>query len=110
MRKLAFLLCLLGLMSGISLAQEQTPYDIALALILEAEASSATELDLSRLGLTELPPEIGNLSDLRVLSLDFNELRHLPSEIGNLTNLQVLGLFNNELSSLPTEIGLICKA
>ena len=34
-------------------------YQEALELILEAKDSGATELDLSGMGLAELPPEIG---------------------------------------------------
>ena len=73
MKKLAFLLCLLGLVSGISIAQEQTPYDIALERILEAEASGATYLSLSYLGLPELPSEIGNLPNLTHFNVSNNE-------------------------------------
>jgi len=37
--------------------------------------------------LTELPKEIGNLTNLTELNLTGNELTELPKEIGNLTNL-----------------------
>jgi internalin A len=83
----------------------QTPYEIALQRIEEAEADGATSLDLSSLGLTELPPEIGNLTNLQHLFLNFNQLMSLPSEIGNLSNLQSLNLENNKLTSLSPEIG-----
>jgi internalin A len=100
---LALLLCL----SLPSLAQDNspTPYEIALQRIEEEEASGATELDLHGLGLTELPPEIGNLTRLEILALGNNELISLPPQIGNLNNLRVLYLHDNELSELPPEIG-----
>ena len=61
-------------------------------------------------GLTgEIPPEIGNLTNLTVLMLFLNQLTGtIPSEIGNLTNLGVddaLQLYNNQLSGqIPQEV------
>jgi Leucine-rich repeat (LRR) protein len=52
-----------------------------------------------------LPPEIGQLKNLRRLALYNNHLTTLPPEIGQLSNLQVLGLEENNLSILPAEIG-----
>jgi Leucine-rich repeat (LRR) protein len=106
MRKLALLLVLL-LFSLPSIAQEDepTPYEIALQRIQEAEASRTIHLNLSELGLTELPPEIGNLAYLQDLLLSYNYLHELPPEMGNLTNLQRLYLNGNQLVSLPSEIG-----
>jgi len=48
-----------------------------------------TELDLSNSGLTgEIPPEIGNLTNLSYLNLEDNQLTgSIPPEIGNLTKL-----------------------
>ena len=107
MRRILFAICLLLGMASLSLAQDetQTPYDIALERILEAERTEATLLDLSNLQLTELPPEIGNLHSLQELNLWGNKLSSLPPEIGNLSNLQTLYLGDNQLSSLPPEIG-----
>jgi len=48
-----------------------------------------------------LPPGIGNLSGLRVLMLDTNELDVLPSEICLLTMLEKLSLSNNFIRTLP---------
>lgn len=84
---------------------QQTPYNIALDRIEVAKETPVVELDLSGLGLTELPPEIGNLTNLEKLWLDHNELTELPPEIGNLTNLQFLSLDQNALTELPHSFG-----
>ena len=56
---------------------------------------------------SEIPPEIGNLQNLRMLYLESNNLSgEIPLEIGNLPNLQVLCLHSNNLSGvIPNEIG-----
>ena len=90
-----------------------TPYNKALQKIAQAERDGATELDLSGMELTELPAEIGKLTQLTKLNLgirfgetgiSYNKLTSLPAEIGQLTNLLVLNLDTNSLSSLPAEI------
>lgn len=48
-----------------------------------------------------IPPQIGDLRQLRVLSLTGNGIGRLPAEIGLLENLQKLYLGDNNLSSLP---------
>lgn len=99
----ALILCLL-LATAIAAQEEtQTPYEIALHRIEEARVTGATILGLSGLGLTDLPPEIGSLSNLELLFLNDNLLNSLPPEIGNLSNLQLLVLNNNQLSSVPHE-------
>jgi Leucine-rich repeat (LRR) protein len=86
-------------------AQTQTPEEVALERIEAAAASEATELNLSDLGLTELPPEIGQLTNLQELDLWGNQLTVLPPEIGQLTNLRWLDVAGNQLTVLPPEIG-----
>jgi len=55
----------------------------------------------------EIPPEIGNLTNLTYLSLNYNQLTgEIPSEIGNLTSLTTLSLYVNQLTGeIPPEIG-----
>lgn len=96
---------MLLLTTGLLQAQEQTPYEITLERILEAERTGAIELDLMFIDLTQLPPEIGNLSNLQELWLSGNDLTSLPPEIGSLSHLQNLVLYSNELTNLPPEIG-----
>jgi len=53
-----------------------------------------------------IPPEIGNLTNLTFLKLSGNELAgEIPNEIGNLVNLDTLNLKGNHISALPENIG-----
>ena len=72
------------------------------------ESGRVTGLDLSDNGLNgEIPPELGNLSNLQVLVLSSNQLSgEIPSELGNLYNLKVMYLIYNLLSGeIPPELG-----
>lgn len=55
----------------------------------------------------EIPPEIGNLSNLEKITLWGNQLSGpIPPEIGSLTNLEELNLSDNQLSgSIPASLG-----
>jgi len=98
------------------------------ALISQAQKDHSVHLDLSYLSITELPTEIGSLTDLSELDLrgnileslpieithldqltrlylDDNMFRKLPAAVCDLTGLKVLGFSNNRLDSLPPEIG-----
>ena len=46
-----------------------------------------TNLNVDRNRLEELPPTVGNLVNLGVLSLRENQLRYLPHEIGTCAEL-----------------------
>ncbi|NJN60945.1 MAG: GTPase, partial [Coleofasciculaceae cyanobacterium RL_1_1] len=82
-----------------------------LDLLARAKAEGWKKLDLAGLDLEELPPEIGELTELEVLILGKldeetweskeNWLTALPPEIGQLSQLTKLDLWNNQLSSLP---------
>lgn len=53
----------------------------------------------------KLPSDIGKLTTLKHLNLNYCYLKSLPPEIGQLTSLKTLRLSNNNLKSLPPEIG-----
>lgn len=66
---------------------------------------SRTSLSLFGLGLTTLPPEIGQLAALMTLDLADNQLADLPPDICKLKALTELGLTRNQFTALPPEIG-----
>ncbi|MDM8523231.1 COR domain-containing protein [Desulfococcaceae bacterium HSG8] len=75
-----------------------------LKIIQKAEREQAVGLDLSMSGITELPPEIGQLKNLTYINLSHNKLDQLPKEIFQLKNLTKLYLRYNLLNTLPKEI------
>ncbi len=83
----------------------ESPEQIALDRIEKARRTKLLHLNLGGLGITHLPPEIGQLSSLQELYLQNNQLTALPPEIGQLSSLQELYLQNNQLAALPPEIG-----
>ena len=67
--------------------------------MVEAEAriqrvleSGETTLNLSELGLEQLPDRVVQLTQLHNLNLSDNQLHQLPKGISNLTQLQLLDL------------------
>jgi small GTP-binding protein len=76
----------------------------ALRLIEEAAETGATELYLNGQGLSKLPPEIGQLTQLTQLHLFNNQLTELHPELVQLTKLTLIDFSLNHLSHLPPEI------
>jgi hypothetical protein len=72
---------------------------------LATAARGYTWLDLSGMGLREIPPEVWDLTHLTQLDLSDNRLEVLPPEIARLANLERLYLDGNRLEALPPEIG-----
>jgi len=68
------------------------------------QAVESGKLDLCELQLTNLPPEVFELTNLKELYLDSNQLAELPAEIAQLVNLRVLSLTDNQLTNLPPTI------
>jgi len=89
--------------------EQQKAYGAALTKIEACRRGRKKTLTLKGLGLSHLPPEIGQLTTLMRLHLSDNELSSLPLEIGQLTALTELELSSNQLSSLPAEIGRLTK-
>ncbi len=63
-----------------------------------------TNLDLSGMHLTSLPPEIGKLTGLERLFLQINSLTALPPEFSELKQLKELNLSENQFIRTPEEI------
>ena len=84
-------------------------YRAAERKIEEARQSSAAELDLSGkpagARLTELPESLAELTQLRSLSVRYNNLTALPESLSQLAQLRSLQLGNNELTALPKSLG-----
>lgn len=82
-----------------------------------------TELNLDWHDLAELPGELKNLRQLRIISVcrdidglqtrpsakTNNKLRTIPSWVTDLPNLQSLFLSGNEIQSIPEDIGRLSK-
>ncbi|WP_207391839.1 leucine-rich repeat domain-containing protein [Neochlamydia sp. AcF84] len=80
-----------------------------LAQWIEEHGKEITFLRLDGLGLTSLPPEIGQLSQLQWLYLNDNQLTTIPAEIGQLSKMKWLYLNGNQLTTIPAEIGQLTQ-
>ena len=90
-----------------------SPEDLQ-ALIDRAHAEGWQELDLSGMGLTDLPPEIGKLIGLKKLVLGKfdsetferhgNELTAIPDVVFQLSQLEELHLSYNRITEIPDSI------
>ncbi|WP_114972656.1 leucine-rich repeat domain-containing protein [Rhodoferax ferrireducens] len=67
--------------------EQQQAYDTALERIETYRVPQSAYLDLKGLGLTRLPPQIVELTTLKMLDLSENQLSNLPPQIGQLTAL-----------------------
>jgi Leucine-rich repeat (LRR) protein len=87
----------------------------AVRRIHRAAEEKLTQLDLSGLGLDELPPEIGKCTQLETLLLAKfdeekrewvgNKLTEFPDAVLQLTNLKILNLSWNQITAIPEAIG-----
>jgi len=62
------------------------------------------KLNISDKGINEIPKEIRNLTNLRVLIADNNDIKELPSEVYQLKKLGLLSCMKNEISYISEEI------
>ena len=90
-------------------SSSKTPLEIAAQRIEEARWRPSIELDLSVLGLTELPDSLGQLTQLQRLILRGNRLTALPDSLGQLTQLWHLFLSDNQLTALPDSLGQLTQ-
>ncbi|WP_286292460.1 leucine-rich repeat-containing protein kinase family protein [Vibrio apostichopi] len=73
------------------------------------QLNGITRLQLSE-GLTEFPLEILELADsLEILDLSGNQLSDLPEELSQLTNLRIIFASNNLFTHLPDVLGTLPK-
>jgi Leucine-rich repeat (LRR) protein len=86
-------------------SKSDTAYETALQRIEECRKKQIFSLDLSGLGLTTIPTEIGQLNALTSLNLSRNQLTTIPNEIGQLNALTSLDLAGNQLTTIPNVIG-----
>ncbi len=97
---------------GVTLAEDDLTQTLC-ELLFPHEYAICLDIRLTGLNLSNnhlrgsIPPELGNLTDLRQLDLRANQLSgRIPPEVGRLTNLQYLNLQENQLSgSIPPEVG-----
>lgn len=87
--------------SGLDAIQAYFKQKSVLNAIQNAKDNQLFKLDLSDRGITELPATLFELKDLKILSLEGNELWDVPDAIKQLQSLEVLDLSNNQLVNVP---------
>ncbi len=85
------------------MAKDKAYYE-AVKKIEEARLSKELNLDLRKMGLTELPDSFEELKNLQTLNLSFNQLEVLPKSFWKLTNLRSLNLSENYFSVIPDSV------
>nr|KJB81288.1 hypothetical protein B456_013G137100 [Gossypium raimondii] len=65
------------------------------------------ELDFEGAPLTYIPEELGNLFNLKYLSIRDTKVKKLPRSLGKLHKLQTLDLKHSFVSELPVEINML---
>jgi Leucine-rich repeat (LRR) protein len=73
-------------------------------LLDQTREQGHTALNLSGLGLTELPDEVTRLTHLTELNLAGNQLTALPARLEKLTRVSRLNLADNYLAALPAPV------
>ena len=87
---------------------EESPVTDWEGVVVGGRPARVVALNLTTAGLSaHIPPELGDLSELRALHLYGNDLSgEIPPELGRLTKLDTLDLGDNELTGpIPPEIG-----
>lgn len=71
--------------------------------------TSGDSLNLSKMRLTQIPEEVYDMKNLRVLKLYGNQIDSISPRIAELENLEKLYLGKNQLTHFPPEIGQLKK-
>lgn len=79
-------------------------YNHRIFLSLEVWSLKLTTLNLVNACISEMPPEVGQLSSLIHLDLNQNNLSALPSTFESLSQLETLELSRNNFTEWPEEI------
>ncbi len=66
--------------------------------------SSGEILELNDMELSEIPSEVFDLYELKVLRLRRNKIKHVPKELAQLQSLIELNLIENELDEFPKSV------
>ncbi|MBA4062951.1 MAG: serine/threonine protein kinase [Isosphaera sp.] len=88
---------------------DRDPLEVAEERIAEARRAEATSLNLSWLGLTEVPESVGDLPRLTRLDLAGNRLTALPAAVGDLARLETLELRGNRLTAVPDAVRRLAR-
>ena len=76
--------------------------------VVIAKLRQATQLDLTSLELTALPPSLHQLQNtLERLILTANRITEIHTDIFTLTSLRVLEFRNNQITSIPSQISVL---
>lgn len=82
--------------------------DVVSGKIKKAFKDDETTLDLSCLEINTIPKCVGFLKKLKVVHLNGNNLNSVPDELGQLSELQGIALdYNRDLKDLPQSLGKI---
>jgi Leucine-rich repeat (LRR) protein len=73
--------------------------------IADVLRSHKSALDLTGLALRRVPPIVRQLTWLKHVYLQHNELTRLPSWIGELAQLRTLHVYRNPLRTVPSSLG-----
>ena len=87
----------------IRILNEEENKEVLLSRIETCLTKKCKRLDLSKLGLTEIPQEVFKLTGLVELNLSNNRLSELPVEVFGLDKLKELDISNNLFTNLPHE-------
>ncbi|MEL6923627.1 MAG: leucine-rich repeat domain-containing protein, partial [Bacteroidota bacterium] len=89
--------------------KEETLPDSVSERIEAMLAAGSTELDLSKMHLAQIPPEVLELRQLTKLDLFVNGISRIPVEIAQLENLEELLMSVNPLSRVPDSLAELKK-
>lgn len=79
--------------------------DLIKETIQKAKRENSSEISLANMGLSKLPAQLFDLSEITHLDLTNNNFSVFPTEVFSLTSLRSFSLSLNPIRKLPEEIG-----